>query len=926
MAKTLPMWDESGLENPDKPIELTFDESRLEPVETEEWDTTALENPYEDEGPVVIADLEDEETEEKESAWSVFKDSYIVDEEGEKVNPTKLQAYMYGIGYEGGSIFRGIKQFFGFDEETLERQRRVAKLLWEDPVVGGAAKAGAITGMLIEPVGLLIPVLKGKKAVTAMAKATGIGALYGGALYVEEGRSRLTNTLMGGVAFGTFTGAFRAGSAFFGRNLRKANDTLDTVEQTWAELMQRGISGEEIPGFLKATNPKLVEALKDASRKTGRFPAFPATVQEANKIVEHYTSSKKLINLSLGSGVDNVVGIISTRLGHISPKIKLRVRNHERRGRETTHKMLNEVDPFLRSMKKQVAKKEQPILARALANGDMPTIERILKGTKGEAWNNYLKVKTLLDEVNEKLIKVGRITEGVHNYFPRILKDRKGLLKAMGAKEKNIMDKALSKARDTADKRGYALSPAEESEVINRVVQGFGPRVGKGSKPGFTKPRTIENIPEEWMKFYENPEAALHTYVRNAATDLEKIKFFGEDISYMTEGATTLLDVNKSVGSMMQRELAEGRLTTAEASEIGTLLQLRFGIGEKPPAPLIQHLKNILYTVLLANPLAATTQLGDIAVSTFINDFLPTVKGLVRSLTGTTKQSVKEMGMVDHLAEEFASTTFSAKILNMALKYGGLAGKFWSFSSMDILGKNTFINAAWHKARKIYKPNGEVNVKNMKKLSDKYAEAFGADEFKLFISEIKSGEMSERVKLFLFSELSDVQPISLSEMPAAYLKSPNGRLLYTLKTFMLRQMDILRREGIDEINKGNTGKGVANILRYGMLIGAGNAGAGYVKDMMLGRDVEPEVTDIATNFIKTFGWSEYTSTKAGRARLVEIGIDYTIGPLKTFDKIMQLDPKALRYMPVYGRLYYEWFGGGMEEYAKKQRQKKLRRK
>ena len=922
----LPDIDYSGMEKEESPTMPELDFSGLEPVETPEIDFTGMDNPYEDEGPVVIADLEDEETEEKESAWSVFKDSYIVDEEGEKVSPTKLQAYMYGIGYEGGSIFRGIKQFFGFDEETLERQRRVAKLLWEDPVVGGAAKAGAITGMLIEPVGLLIPVLKGKKAVTAMAKATGVGALYGGSLYVEEGRSRLTNTLMGGVAFGTFTGVFRAGAAFFGRGLRKANDTIDTVEQTWAELMQRGISPEEIPGFLKATNPKLVEALKDASRKTGRFPAFPATVQEANKIVEHYTGSSKITNLSIGGGVDNVLGILSTKVGYLNPATKLRLRKHELGVRTTTHEMLTEVDPFLRSMKKQVAKKEQPVLARALANGDMPTIARILKGTKGEGWSNYIKVKDLLAEVNEKLIKVGRIKVGVANYFPRILKDRKGLLKAMGAKEKDIVTKALEKARNTADKRGYALSPAEEAEVINRVIEGFGPRVGTGSRPGFTKPRTIDNIPEEWMKFYENPEAALHTYVRNVAGDLEKIKFFGKDVKFMTEGTTTLFDVKESVGALMQREMAAGNLTGLEATEMAGLLRLRFGIGEMPPAPLIQTLRNIILTTLLGNPLAATVQLGDMMFSVAANTLVPTAKGLARSLTGKTKLSAKEVGLVDHLAEEFASTGASSKMLNFFLKYGGIAGKFWSFSSMDILGKNTFINAAWHKARKIYKPNGEVQVKNMKELSDKYAAAFGVEDFKLLTSELKAGEMSERVKLFLFSELSDFQPISLSEMPIGYLKIPDGRLLYTLKSFMIRQMDVLRREGLDEIRKGNTGKGVATLLRYGFLLGTGGAGVSYVKDMMQGRKSEPEMTDIPMNFLKTFGISEYTATKAGQRRLFDLGIDLTIGPFRTFDKIMALDKKSLKYMPIYGRLYYEWFGGGMEEYAEKQRQKKLRRK
>ena len=44
------------------------------------------------------------------------------------------------------------------------------------------------------------------------------------------------------------------------------------------------------------------------------------------------------------------------------------------------------------------------------------------------------------------------------------------------------------------------------------------------------------------------------------------------------------------------------------------------------------------------------------------------------------------------------------------------------------------------------------------------------------MEEFKNGEVTENTKLYVFNEIADIQPITLSEMPLKYLTGGNGRI------------------------------------------------------------------------------------------------------------------------------------------------------
>ena len=64
--------------------------------------------------------------------------------------------------------------------------------------------------------------------------------------------------------------------------------------------------------------------------------------------------------------------------------------------------------------------------------------------------------------------------------------------------------------------------------------------------------------------------------------------------------------------------------------------------------------------------------------------------------------------------------------------------------------------------------------------------------------------------------------------------------------------------------------------------------------------------------LKTFGWSEYVRDKAKKEPLKAIA-NSVLPPFQMMDQILTTDPKAVQYIPIIGKLYYNWELGGKED-------------
>jgi hypothetical protein len=166
-------------------------------------------------------------------------------------------------------------------------------------------------------------------------------------------------------------------------------------------------------------------------------------------------------------------------------------------------------------------------------------------------------------------------------------------------------------------------------------------------------------------------------------------------------------------------------------------------------------------------------------------------------------------------------------------------------------------------------------------------------------------------------------------MPEGYLRSPAGRVLYTLKTFSIKQLDILRKDVVHNLKDGNYAEAGKNAAAYLTIMPMMGATIQETKDLLLGRGGNPEdiiKDNYIENLFKTFGSSQYVMDNyVSKGKLIPAIGEMIAPPLDWIDAIgtdiykalkgefVGEDSKAMAQVPYVGRIWYNFFGGGMEK-------------
>lgn len=613
----------------------------------------------------------------------------------------------------------------------------------------------------------------------------------------------------------------------------------------------------------------------------------------------------------VGKGLDYTLGNVSTRLGSISPALKLRARDFERNVLQNTDAALDVVHPFLkeaRALKGAEAEK----LNLALLQNDPHAIAAAMEG-KPELVRGYWQVRDLLDKFEETHKALGRFKEGITEYFPRVVKDLPGLKAALGTEAQTRLEVLLARAEAKMVKEQQrGLTDIEQSIIVNRFLNS----ADAGSYlPGYARGRHVKDLTAQLAPFYEKPTDSLLRYVSAATQDIETARFFGKNLSNRKLGGKILTDVDASIGNIVADELAAGRLAPEGANELRSILKSRFQGGEKSTAGLLQDVRNVTNIGLLGSFNAAATQIGDSIMTVYHHGLLPTLSALKGQLTGKPLISTKEFGLVNHIAEELGSARHTGRALQYVFKLNG-------FQAIDQFAKKLNINAGLIKNQRLARtPQGQLQ------LAMKYQAAFG-DEFPALLRDLQQGVKSENVRSLLFSELSDAQPITKMEMPQAYLDHPNGRLLYQMKTYMLKQMDVIRRDAYQEIKKGNYVRGARNLVGLAVALSLSNLPGDLVKDFLSGRELDLSKIDHVENLLQNFGLNRYTLDKLEGTTPAKGAAEFAMGTVKPPILGMAADidkpERLLKYVPSVGRLVYDrYYGGNEARKALEQKREKL---
>ena len=783
------------------------------------------------------------------------------------------------------------------------------------PETSGWTTLGDVSGMLSTPTTLALPVKTVKGAAAAGAALAGEhSALRQLAETGEVEPVAVAKEASIGAAGGA---AFGVGAKFVGKGLsslkkksivKSANNTVEAVQEATNEAVARGAKMDKLPSIVQAatgkTGEEIGQAIKTANRKI-RIPSQKeALIMAEAKIAKKDPTSNSALNL-----LNDLTTNLSSRVRELSEPVFGKLRKFEFDTHVNVHNKLKEVDPFLLSLNK-LNSNTQKVVNRALFNGDFDTVSKTLSKESPTALKHFRQVSDTLDDLHVQLKDVGYKDLGyLENYFPRYVKNYTGLLNQMGSKERSLVDKAL---KEKASSLGLAFTkelPEEiQADVINKVIRGFAPKIDKGGL-SFSKARTITDVNDSLIKHYANPSESLHTYIRRAVYDIEKAKFFGKGATLNKAGK---VDVMESIGAALQDDM--GNMSARQQDKLAELLEARFGIGEKGPTKVIQDLRNVGYMTTIANPYSALTQIQDLGLSAYYNGLRNTIK----SVFGKKHVHMEDFGLDDLIAEEFATTGATAKTLNKLFTVSG-------FRAVDKMGKSVVLNSALRKAQGLSK-----NAKGSKVLFDKYGKAFG-NEFPSLVEDLKAGRITDNVKLYLWNELSNVQPVSLSEMPVSYLKAPNGRIFYSLKSFALKQVDMLRNDITKQVAKGNYREAARNLARYAVFVPTAGATMDEVKDFIMGKEFNPE--EIPDNYIenwfKVFMASEYTRSQGATGQVTAMVGDTVAPPLGWIDSVGKdvyqlanegdkVPDETLRQLPLVGKFWYNFFGGGLEKYEAKE--------
>ena len=696
-------------------------------------------------------------------------------------------------------------------------------------------------------------------------------------------------------------------------------------------LIAMGLKGKSLKKFLKTKEFKKLNTQAKRDPKSIEPIAIKSQRVEdvANREIAPPGAMRKIFDDVL-SVTSNVVTPISRQTKNLDKKLKSTITYHFReldnRVGQKTSAFLKSTMPFMKSMREVLKGKpklkeefEDLLIVQDELGVDFDEMV-ILVDRLNLPDGLSDKIKTELKQMRETFKQVrgyGREEGGfdvgdIKNYFPLKIKpeDYKYLRKAMDEDPdlrpaSSEIDKAIDEFAAKNNVNKNELTEEELAEITSKVIRGY---PVTGSIPGNFQPRTIFDAKtrNKIKRFYMHPEDALESYIRTTVEAVERKKFLGavkpaKGQGVSGEGFKDVIDsdigmranVDKTLANAVAQDLLKGtKFGQEDVEKLRDIIQARFSGGTEKYS--VRTLKNAGYIQVMTNLGSAITQIGDQVFSIHFNGFGNHFRTLFNrkdmfnfaDLVGLSNREFENLGHSDKLG----------KILDSLFRKTGL-------KQLDLFAKNAYMNAAWRKYHNL------ANKKNgSPKLAEELRPYFG-DRTDDIVRAVRENAPSNKkppaeVTELVFHKLLDIAPATATEVPAAYMKNPNLRIMYMLKTFTIKQIDAFRTAGIDNMQEGGrlylrgreegnkskqeagvrlAAKGMKDVVQLATIFAAANAGTDVIKDLIYGRPIKRDEL-IENNIWKLFGMNRYIIYNAQRRGFGKGLIDLLAPPTALFDR------------------------------------------
>ena len=697
------------------------------------------------------------------------------------------------------------------------------------------------------------------------------------------------------------------------KRIKKKEDdsSLEDFEKSF-ENFPKNATQKELIEFYKGLTPKERVKARIANMKRNQDLKSGASLPEsfyARAEKESKGKAKDAVSVHARDALqflERLAGEISTRARNINPKIEGALRRFEFSTKTALNRDLQRVNGFLKKF--HDLKKSMPTDYRrldfALKNRDAVEIKRLTE--KHKMTEEYAQATDLLDEIYVKATDAGLDVGYLKDYFPRVIKDRKRMVEYFyGIEEWSYIEEFL---KEKEMQIGRALTVDEKGRAIGEFLLRV--RSGTMPVPANVKKRLVETITPEINKFYGDSLDSLVSYITEMNESIQTRAFFGR---YANE-FKSLDQVENVIGSYVLGMIKDKEISAIQEQELSEILKARF-VNNRGTRGFVSLVKNMSYIETMGSFISAVTQIGDLAFTLHKNGFYRTVSAMSDILRNKQVVTRKDIGL-DMPSEEFMERGNLGKAVSWVFRAVGI-------ESIDTMGKETFLNASLARLQ-------EVAQAPENKLKQEFQHIFG-EETDQVIQDLKNKVYSNNVKMLLFSELSNIQPISLSEMPEYYLTSGNLRVFYMLKSYTIKQIDAFRREAFEKIGKPETrAEGFKNLITLSAALMLMNAGADVIKALLLGRPIDPN--DLFwDNFLRLLGLTKFNIYKFKEEGITGGLASYILPPAfgfvtaiyKDVSNAFSEDPKdfgkqeIVKSVPIAGKFYYWWFGGGADKSEKK---------
>ena len=641
----------------------------------------------------------------------------------------------------------------------------------------------------------------------------------------------------------------------------------------------------------------------------------------------------------------------------ISQVITRAFRDHELKVSKTISRYISVMEPFVVSMTRAIGKNEADLkqFKLGLLNSDMSKLRPLIDKYNGAATSilrkkfkvnlgamaAHEKMRGALDHIRKYARTRGGYDVGyLENYFPRQIKNYKAFREFMvGHKSWSELQNAIdAEIQIYADKsyQGHAhlVPDPEKAEIASRVLRGGGTREGAGMPANFNN-RKLALLDEFMVDGYLDPADALSEYVTKVVTGSETRHFLGykppredvtvdvgvseiKDVSPLLSDLGLKADLEDSIGGYVQREGEKLGLTVDEAAQLKQIVSARF--SAKGTSAFIGALKNANYIATLGNFGAAITQLADPAYAIHFNGFGNTFKAL---FSKHNRDWYKRFGLQAKDIDMESSRDGLSKLLANVLKMVG-------FTKLDKIGKNVVMNSTFHRLR-------SEAMSSPRKLMQELEPIYKKEVTSQIIKDLRDGRLSDDVESVIWYKLSDLQPVSLMEMPIGYATSGKMRLAYMLKSFTIKQFDVFGQANKGHVAKANdawakgehekaakhAGIAVYNTAALATVFGAMNASTSLIKDTIYGRETNYDELKWDTLW-RIAGISRYNVWQTRREGIGKAAVELFMPPTAFIDRahkdltsLAQGEASSETFKSIgLGDFYYWHYGGGREKTRK----------